>query len=212
MNYKKIARMQLVDFFIRLTLYIYPNALAIFISKCRNFIASRRFCYLSGNALAEVHLEKPFYISGYKYIKIGSFYSLPGLRMECLDSFAGEKFRPSIKIGENVIVNFRCHIGAINKIVIGNNVLIGSSVLITDHSHGYNDKSDIEEEPIKRRLYSKGPVVIDDNVWIGENAAILPNVHIGRNSVIGANSVVIRDVPAYTVVAGNPAKVIRSIH
>lgn len=211
MSYKKIVRMPIVDFFIRLTLFLYPNSAAKFISKCRSFIASRRFCYISGNVSAKVHLELPFYISGHKNIKIGSLYSLAGLRMECLDYFAGEVYKPSIIIGENVIMNFRCHIGAINKIVIGNNVLIGSNVLITDHSHGYNDISDIIEIPIKRKLYSKGPVVIDDNVWIGENASILPNVHIGKNSIIGANSVVVKDIPPFSIAAGNPARVIKNI-
>ena len=108
-------------------------------------------------------------------------------------------------------MNFRCHIGAINQIIIGDNVLIGSNVLITDHSHGINDDEDIDIAPSKRKLYSKGPVIIEDNVWIGENVSILPNVRIGKNSIIGANSVVLKDVPAYSIVAGNPAKVIKCI-
>ena len=62
-----------------------------------------------------------------------------------------------------------------------------------------------------RPMYSKGPVVIEDNVWIGEMVCILPNVRIGKGSIIGANAVVTKDVPANALVGGNPARVIKII-
>lgn len=65
--------------------------------------------------------------------------------------------------------------------------------------------------PLFRPLFSKGPVIIGKNVWIGDKATILPGVTIGDGSIIGANSVVTKDVPAYSVVAGNPAKIIKTI-
>ena len=65
--------------------------------------------------------------------------------------------------------------------------------------------------PSLRKLYSKGPVIIEDNVWIGEGVAILPNVIIGENSIIGANAVVTKDIPRNSVVGGNPAKIIRTL-
>jgi len=108
-----------------------------------------------------------------------------------------------------VSVNFRCHIGVINEIRIGDNVLIGSNVLITDHSHGTTSYDDLAQAPTQRNLYSKGPVIIEDNVWIGENVSILPNVRIGQNSVIGCNTVVSKSVPSYCVVYGNPNKIIQ---
>lgn len=211
MNNKTIAKMALKDIFIRLTLFLYPYVLAKFISKCGNFIASRRFCYISQNVSAKIHLELPFYISGHKYIRCGNFSSRAGLRLECWDAYAGETYSPSLVIGENVCFNFRCHVGVINKVVIGNNVLIGSNVLITDHAHGYSDASDIDMPPYQRLLYSKGPVIIEDNVWIGENVSILPNVTIGHNSVIGANSVVTKDLPPYSVAVGNPVKILKTL-
>lgn len=121
----------------------------------------------------------------------------------------GNSYSPSITIGHNVCFNYRCHVGAINKIIIGNNVLIGSQVLITDHSHGELTKEELLISPAKRKLYSKGPVIIGDDVWIGEGACILPNVTIGHNSVIGANSVVTHDIPPFSIVGGNPARIIR---
>ena len=63
--------------------------------------------------------------------------------------------------------------------------------------------------PIKRPIYSKGPVIIGDNVWIGDKATILPGVTIGDGAVIAANAVVTKDVPAFCVAAGNPARIIK---
>ena len=65
--------------------------------------------------------------------------------------------------------------------------------------------------PIKRELRTKGEVVIGDNVWIGDKASILPGVIIGKGSIVGANSVVTKDVPPFTVVGGNPAKIIKKL-
>ena len=62
-----------------------------------------------------------------------------------------------------------------------------------------------------RAMYSKGPIVIEDNVWIGEMVCILPNVKIGKGSIIGANAVVTKDIPAHALAGGNPAKVIKII-
>ena len=66
--------------------------------------------------------------------------------------------------------------------------------------------------PNYRPLYSKGPVIIEDNVWIGEGAMIMPNIHIGKGSIIAANSVVTSNIPAYSIAAGVPAKVIKSLN
>ena len=65
--------------------------------------------------------------------------------------------------------------------------------------------------PVKRNLYSKGNVVIENNVWIGERVCILSGVHIGEGAIIAANSIVTHDVPPYTLVGGIPAKVIKEI-
>jgi acetyltransferase-like isoleucine patch superfamily enzyme len=66
-------------------------------------------------------------------------------------------------------------------------------------------------EPMMRPLISKGKVIIGDNVWIGEGAMILPNVHIGEGAIIAANSVVTKDIPAYSIAVGIPAKIIKNI-
>lgn len=202
---------KLLRFFSYISLIIYPFAISSFLKRLRNYIHSFRFAILTGNK-KRLFLEKPFFVYGHKYIKIGhSFNARSGFRIECIEKYEENTFTPQVCIGDNVSFNLNCHVGAINKIIIGNNVLIGSNVLITDHSHGNNSLSQIDIQPIKRPLYSKGPVIIEDNVWIGEGVCILPNVTIGQNSIIGANSVVTKDIPPYSIAGGNPAMVIKSL-
>lgn len=149
---------------------------------------------------------------GLKYISIGdNFNACARFRLEAYDQHMENRYNPSIIIGDNVRIGYDCHIGCVNKIFISNNVLIASKVFITDHLHGDTTKESLALPPNSRKVVSKGPVVIEDNVWIGEGVAILPNVTIGRNSIIGANAVVTKDVPPNCVVAGNPAKVIKNI-
>ena len=157
-------------------------------------------------------LRNPRSIVGGKHIKIGDdFDCFPGLRLEAFDRHLNNKYTPTIIIGDRVSLNYDCHIGCTNYISIGNDVLIASGVYISDHSHGLTDYSDIEFPPALRRVSSKGPVIIEDNVWIGEGACVLPGVHIGRNAIVGANAVVTRNVPAYAIVGGVPARLIKKL-
>ena len=114
-----------------------------------------------------------------------------------------------IAIGNNCNFGAFNHITGTNHIEIGDNCLTGKWVTISDNNHGSTEKDVLEIPPIKRPISSKGPVIIGNNVWIGEKATILSGVTIGNGAVIGANSVVTTDVPPYAVVAGNPAKIIK---
>lgn len=120
-----------------------------------------------------------------------------------------QSFSPEIIIGNNCFLGEFIHISCINYIEIGDNCLFGRRVTITDHSHGTT--SDYETPPLKRDLYSKGPVIIGENCWIGENVCILPGVIIGKNVIIGAGSIVTHDMPDNSVVGGVPAKVIKTV-
>ena len=131
--------------------------------------------------------------------------------MTAWDSYEGVHFNPQITIGNNSSIGDDSHITAINKIMIGNNVRSGKKILITDNSHGASERKLLDIAPNKRPLYSKGPVIIEDNVWIGEKSSIMPGVHIGYGSIIAANSVVTKDVPSYCVVAGSPAKIVKNM-
>ena len=154
----------------------------------------------------------PNRIMGTQFISIGSnFRSLYNFRLEAYNILLNQSYNPEIVIGDNVTINTDVHIGCINKIVIGNNVLIASRVYISDHSHGEINAEALELPPDKRPLVSKGSVIIEDNVWIGEGVCVLPGVKIGKNAIIGANSVVTKNIPQNTVAVGIPAKVIKSL-
>lgn len=149
-------------------------------------------------------------IKGKEKITIGNnFNAGKQLRLEAWTKYEKINYNPIIKIGDNAIIGDDNHIGAINEIVIGDNLLTGSNVYITDHNHGKGDEKECLLPPVKRNLYSKGPVYIGNNVWLGNNVVIMPNVTIGNGVVIGANSVVTKSVPDYCIAAGVPAKIIR---
>ena len=90
--------------------------------------------------------------------------------------------------------------------MIGNNLLTGKWVTITDNSHGYTDIVSLHTPPVNRPIVSKGPIIIGNNVWIGDGAKILPGVIIGDGCVVAANAVVTKNILPYSIVGGNPAK------
>lgn len=123
----------------------------------------------------------------------------------------GQFFNSQIRIGNNCNIGDYTQITAINKIIIGNGLLTGKFVLISDNSHGGLSAEESVIPPQDRSLQSKGEVVIGDNVWIGDKASILSGVHIGDNVIIAANAVVTKDIPSNSVAAGMPAKVVKQI-
>lgn len=147
---------------------------------------------------------------GKKYIKIGNNTKI-GRHAVLTAWYKSESFHPCITIGSSCNIGEYCHITCVNKIVIGDGVLTGRWITITDNSHGRTTFEDLQKPPLKRSIISKGPVVIEKNVWIGDKATILPNVTIGEGSIVAANTVVTKDVPPYSVVAGNPGRIIKTI-
>ena len=158
------------------------------------------------------YFGKDTVILGMKNITIGdNFIINDRSRVTAVDSNGSERFNPKIRIGNNVTINYDCHIAAINLVEIGNNVLFASRIYISDHNHGTTSFADMKLPPVLRPVVSKGPVIIGDNVWIGEGAVILANVTVGNNSIIAANAVVTRNVPAFSVAAGVPAQIIKKV-
>jgi maltose O-acetyltransferase len=111
----------------------------------------------------------------------------------------------NIHIGDHVYMNVNCTILDTNEVHIGHHVMVGPTVQIYTAAHL------LQAEPRNQGLEVGKPVMIEDNVWIGGGAILLPGVRIGQNAVVGAGAVVSRSVLANTVVAGNPARVIREI-
>lgn len=177
------------------------------IEKIQNHIRYRRWVnkFGSTNGLVrigkDVTFQNPQYLHFGKGVGIGKHsYFLP------LDSYAGIKYNPKIEIGDGCWIGIRNSFAAIDEIKIGNHVLFAGYVHISDHSHGYED---IMKPIAPQKLISKGPVVIEDDCWLGFGCEILSGVHIGKHSVVAARAVVTKDVPAYSIVAGNPACVVK---
>jgi len=158
-------------------------------------------CEFRGNSL----------ILGEQFISIGNhFHSGNHLRIEAIGNRGLQTFHPSIEIGDDVSIEDFCHIGCIEKIRIGSGTMIASRVYISDHSHGNITHEDLEFPPTKRPLFGK-PVNIGKNVWLGEGCCILPGVSLGDNVIVGANAVVTHSFPDNSVIAGVPAKVIKTL-
>ena len=157
----------------------------------------------------KVFFSENAYIVGGKYIEIGdNFSAFSNLRIEAIDKYLNFTYHPSIKIGSDVSCGNDCHIGCINEVIISDGVLLGSHILINDHSHGQTEYVSCQR-PADRELVSKGPIHIGKYVWICDGACVLPDVTIGENSIIGANAVVTKNVPPNCVAAGNPAKIVK---
>lgn len=112
-------------------------------------------------------------------------------------------FGKNITVGKNVFINACCHFQDQGGITLGDNCLVGHNVVFATLNHGF--------APEERQSMLLAPIVVGRNVWIGSNSTILQGVTIGDNSIIAAGSVVTKDVPANAIVAGVPARFIRSI-
>lgn len=132
--------------------------------------------------------------------------------MESDGSEIKQRFEPEILIGNNCTIGEYTQITAINKISIGDGMLTGRYVYIGDNAHGGLSWDESKIRPLRRQLTSKGEVKIGRNVWIGDKATILAGVTIGDNVIVGANSVVTNDIPSNTMVAGAPARIIKSLN
>ena len=149
----------------------------------------------------------------------GSVIQFP-FRVTCIDNlhigpnvFIGKNARFELGkkchlyIGEGTHIGRFCHLGGQGySIRIGKNVLMSERVYISTSRHKYED---VMQPIIKQGAVSKGTVRIEDDSWIGIGACILPNVIIGKESAVGANAVVVNDIPPYSVAVGNPAEVVK---
>ena len=159
-----------------------------------------------------VIFKSSFYLYGGDRISIGNNVSF-GMNsvLTAWTSYNGQKMNPHITIGSDCRFGEYNHITSTNNITIGDGLLTGRWVTISDNSHGESDYSSLKTPPAEREMYSKGEIVIGKNVWIGDKATILAGVTIGDGVIVGANSVVTKDIPPYTIVGGIPAKVIKRI-
>jgi lipopolysaccharide O-acetyltransferase len=184
-------------------LYITANEL-----KRRAGVALRRWMLARKLRCPNIIIGPRSYLRGLGYISIGkNFQASEGLWLEAIAD-DGDEHSPCIKIGDNVSISRWSHIGATNCVEIGDGVLIGSKVLITDHSHGQYSGTHTSPsiQPTLRPIASSRKVIIGRNVWLGDGVVVNPGSNIGEGSVIGANAVVTGIIPPFTLAAGIPAR------
>jgi acetyltransferase-like isoleucine patch superfamily enzyme len=165
--------------------------------RIRNISYGKSICF---NGLAKFKRSNrgTICIGSYCILNSTSTSNLIGVNRPCIIT--------ALTPGSSLTIGDHCGfsgtvIGCFDKITIGNNVRCGANTLITDSNWHLDDP----------RAEKPKPITIEDNVWLGVNAVVLKGVHIGRNSVIGANSVVTKDIPSGVIAAGNPCKVIKQL-
>jgi acetyltransferase-like isoleucine patch superfamily enzyme len=163
---------------------------------------------LSGVRIGEgSRIQRPYLILSPESLLIGENSIIyPDAYITPLKEWAGLRHTPEIKIGNGVYIGRHAYFAAIDSIEIADGCVLSEYVYITDHAHGFHpERGPIMEQPLE----SKGPVHIGRNCFLGFRVSIMPGVTLGDHCVVGANSVVTRSFPAYSMIAGCPAKVVK---
>lgn len=161
-----------------------------------------------GSLGRDSRVRLPRSIRGRKYIHIGNTTCImPHSFMLAVSHYAGSVYKPSILIGNNVYIGRYSYLVACDSIVIGDGCVLSEHVYITDLSHGYDPLHGLI---MSQTLVSKGPVVIGPNSFLGYRTAVMPGVTLGEWCICGANSVVTRSFPSYSMVAGSPARLVKT--
>jgi acetyltransferase-like isoleucine patch superfamily enzyme/acyl carrier protein len=151
-------------------------------------------------------LQPPIRLAGEGHISVGSgIFVGAGAWFQTLED--GDGGRGSISIGDGTSMAGNCTLSSARAIRIGRAVSFARGVYVADHAHAYDDLS---LPVLAQGLANIAEVEIGDGAWLGQNVVVLPGVRIGRGAVVSANSVVAGNVPDFTVVAGTPARVVRS--
>jgi acetyltransferase-like isoleucine patch superfamily enzyme len=145
-------------------------------------------------------------------IEIGSYNHLRGRLITHLPE-------SRLTIGSNCIINARTVVESFHSVIIGDDALISFDVVVSDgrhHSINWDERVGDqriwrEQGTVNKATLTTAPVVIEDGVWIGARSIILAGVTIGRGSTIGAGSVVTKSVPAFSIAAGNPARIVGTV-
>jgi acetyltransferase-like isoleucine patch superfamily enzyme len=148
----------------------------------------------------------PFRFGNLKLVQLGTRVIIHDHSWLLTVGNTGRETLPKLVIGDGTIIGSHATIAAAKSVVIGNHVLFAGYVYISDHGHAYED---IARPVLDQGIRKINMVSIGDDSWIGQNAVILPGSVIGKHCIVGANSVVNSMVPDFSVVAGNPARVIR---
>jgi len=197
----------------RLSRFLRANGIYILgVTSVGHFVQLIRSYFLSRKlGVRKIKIGPRAFLRGLSSIEMGEDFSAgEGLWLEAITRFNEQTFSPKIIFGQHVRISHYVHIAATHLVEIGDNVLMGSKVMITDHNHGsYSDgvHSLPDTAPSLRPLDSVQRTLIGRNVWLGDGVVVTPGSTIGEGCVIGANSVVLGTIPPFTVAVGVPARV-----
>lgn len=172
---------------------------------CRNGFGTKKWKEKFGSFGERSSIEYPAILQNVEHTYIGNNTTI--LSNSRLQNYTDRvRSLDGIHIGDNCYLGFGLSLLNGSKISIGNSVLMASNILISSENHGMDPESEIPY--MDQELIAKD-VEIKDGVWIGQNVCILPGVVIGEKSIIGAGSIVTKNIPAYCIAAGNPARIIK---
>ena len=199
----------------RLLRFWQENGLCVFTAMSAESLRGRARNYLISKKLGvqRIKLGPRSYLRGLNSIQMGEdFWAGEGLWLEAITQYNDQRFAPRIVIGNHVRFSHWVHVAATNSVEIGDDVLIGSKVIITDHNHGHYSKAHTSPliPPSLRPLDDDQKVVIGNRVWLGDGVVVTPGAYIGEGTVVGANSVVRGRIPSFCTAAGSPAKILRT--
>ncbi|MDO8927289.1 MAG: acyltransferase [Sideroxyarcus sp.] len=185
------------------------------IQKIANILIRQFYCMLIAPRKksfkeigAQVHFGNFFSCMNPQFVSIGNNVTLGAHSIIfAVNHDLVSSCTPEIVIGEGTYIGQHTSVHAIEGVHIGNHSVISDFVYISDLAHGF----DLNNGPILKQRWEKaGPITIGQGVFIGHGAKILPNVSLGDNCIVGAGSIVTKSFPAYSVIAGNPARLLRN--
>ena len=153
-------------------------------------------------------INKPLMLSGKKYMEIGNKVTIrDGARIEMISEWNHKEYHPSLQIGDGTSIEQNLHLICSDIVRIGKNCALAGrcSIITVDHEY-----SDVERGGVLKQGIASQEVMIGDNCFFGMDVKVFPGVHIGNNVIVGANSIVMNDIPAYSVCVGVPARVIKT--
>ncbi len=208
--------MKVLRFIFRILAFLYPYKLHCKFQSAKNILYTLWIRNFLGNLGEHSRICYPCSLQGggQKNISIGENTIINRTSiLGCWTKYGNQYFpNATITIGNHCNIGEYNHITACNKITIGNGLLTGRYVIISDNSHGGLSSEESIIEPAKRDLKSKGEIVIGNNVWLGDKVAVLAGVHIGNNVIVAANAVVTKDLPDNCIVAGIPGNIIKKLN
>jgi acetyltransferase-like isoleucine patch superfamily enzyme len=189
----------------------YVSHLLVFAYQASIRVRGKIFSLLISGAFARFGrntvLMSPLRLSGEERIAIGDFVFFgPDSWLQTIPD--GDNKSVAISIGSRSSASGACVISAVRSVTLEESVLLARNVYISDHIHRYADT----DVPVMAQGVDKiQPVLIKRGAWLGQNVVVCPGVTIGQGAVIGANSVVVKDVPDFSVAVGAPARVVKAI-